>query len=114
MCLTESHAGSDLGIIRTKAEPNADGSYAISGEKIFISAGEHDMAENIIHIVLARLQVHQKGLKVFRYLSFLSSMSMQTERLVSVMQYAVVLLNTRWVSMVTQLVSLTLTKLKVT
>ncbi|MCP5876613.1 acyl-CoA dehydrogenase family protein, partial [Klebsiella pneumoniae] len=61
MCLTESHAGSDLGIIRTKAEPNADGSYAISGEKIFISAGEHDMAENIIHIVLARLPGAPKG-----------------------------------------------------
>ena len=63
MCLTESHAGSDLGIIRTKAEPNADGSYAISGEKIFISAGEHDMAENIIHIVLARLPGAPKGTK---------------------------------------------------
>ena len=63
MCLTESHAGSDLGIIRTKAEPQADGSYAISGEKIFISAGEHDMAENIIHIVLARLPGAPKGTK---------------------------------------------------
>jgi len=63
MCLTESHAGSDLGIIRSKAEPNADGSYAISGEKIFISAGEHDMAENIIHIVLARLPGAPKGTK---------------------------------------------------
>jgi len=63
MCLTESHAGSDLGIIRTKAEPNADGSYAISGEKIFISAGEHEMAENIIHIVLARLPGAPKGTK---------------------------------------------------
>lgn len=63
MCLTESHAGSDLGIIRTKAEPNADGSYAISGEKIFISAGEHDMAENIVHIVLARLPGAPKGTK---------------------------------------------------
>ncbi|MEB3768191.1 acyl-CoA dehydrogenase C-terminal domain-containing protein [Acinetobacter sp. MD2] len=63
MCLTESHAGSDLGIIRSKAEPNADGSYAISGEKIFISAGEHDMAENIIHIVLARLPNAPKGTK---------------------------------------------------
>lgn len=63
MCLTESHAGSDLGIIRTKAEPNADGSYAISGEKIFISAGEHDMAENIVHIVLARLPDAPKGTK---------------------------------------------------
>ena len=63
MCLTESHAGSDLGIIRTKAEPNADGSFAISGEKIFISAGEHDMADNIIHIVLARLPGAPKGTK---------------------------------------------------
>ena len=63
MCLTESHAGSDLGIIRTKAEPNGDGSYAISGEKIFISAGEHDMADNIVHIVLARLPGAPKGTK---------------------------------------------------
>ncbi|MFB2539029.1 acyl-CoA dehydrogenase C-terminal domain-containing protein [Acinetobacter sp. c3-l95] len=63
MCLTESHAGSDLGIIRTKAEPQADGSYAITGEKIFISAGEHDLAENIIHIVLARLPNAPKGTK---------------------------------------------------
>lgn len=63
MCLTESHAGSDLGIIRTKAEPQADGSYAITGQKIFISAGEHDMAENIVHIVLARLPGAPKGTK---------------------------------------------------
>jgi alkylation response protein AidB-like acyl-CoA dehydrogenase len=63
MCLTESHAGSDLGIIRSKAEPNADGSYRISGTKIFISAGEHDMAENIVHIVLARLPDAPKGTK---------------------------------------------------
>ncbi|WP_343595673.1 acyl-CoA dehydrogenase C-terminal domain-containing protein [Acinetobacter sp.] len=63
MCLTESQAGSDLGIIRSKAEPNADGSFAISGEKIFISAGEHDMAENIVHIVLARLPNAPKGTK---------------------------------------------------
>ncbi len=63
MCLTESHAGSDLGITRTKAEPKADGSYAISGTKIFISAGEHDLAENIIHIVLARLPDAPKGTK---------------------------------------------------
>lgn len=55
MCLTEPHCGTDLGILRSKAEPNADGSYSITGTKIFISAGEHDMAENIIHIVLARL-----------------------------------------------------------
>lgn len=55
MCLTESHAGSDLGLLRTKAVPNADGSYNITGTKIFISAGEHDMAENVVHLVLAKL-----------------------------------------------------------
>ncbi|MFU8814553.1 MAG: acyl-CoA dehydrogenase C-terminal domain-containing protein [Pseudomonadales bacterium] len=54
MCLTEPHAGSDVGLARTRAEPNADGTYAISGTKIFISAGEHDMAGNIVHLVLAR------------------------------------------------------------
>ena len=63
MCLTESHAGSDLGLIRTKAESQADGSYAITGEKIFISAGEHDLAENIVHIVLARLPNAPSGTK---------------------------------------------------
>lgn len=55
MCLTESHCGTDLGLLKTRAEPNDDGSYAITGQKIFISAGEHDMADNIVHIVLARL-----------------------------------------------------------
>lgn len=55
MCLTESHCGTDLGLLKTRAEPKGDGSYAITGQKIFISAGEHDMAENIVHIVLARL-----------------------------------------------------------
>ncbi|MGB1346883.1 MAG: acyl-CoA dehydrogenase N-terminal domain-containing protein, partial [Pseudomonadales bacterium] len=49
MCLTESHCGTDLGLLRTKAEPQDDGSYKITGTKIFISAGEHDMAENIVH-----------------------------------------------------------------
>ncbi|REH40502.1 hypothetical protein DFR26_0703 [Paraperlucidibaca baekdonensis] len=63
MCLTESHAGSDLGTIRTKAEPNADGSYSVTGTKIFISAGEHDLSENIVHIVLARLPDAPKGTK---------------------------------------------------
>ena len=61
MCLTEPHCGSDLGTLRTKAEPNADGTYAITGTKIFISAGEHDMAENIVHIVLARLPDAPEG-----------------------------------------------------
>ncbi|WP_233841180.1 acyl-CoA dehydrogenase C-terminal domain-containing protein [Dyella sp. 2HG41-7] len=55
MCLTEPQAGSDLGLLKTRAEPGADGSYHITGTKIFISAGEHDLAENIIHLVLARL-----------------------------------------------------------
>lgn len=63
MCLTEPHCGSDLGILKTKAEPNADGSFNITGTKIFISAGEHDMAENIVHIVLARLPDAPKGTK---------------------------------------------------
>ncbi len=63
MCLTEPHCGSDLGILRSKAEPNADGSYSITGTKIFISAGDHDMADNIIHIVLARLPDAPKGTK---------------------------------------------------
>ncbi|MEH8019499.1 acyl-CoA dehydrogenase family protein [Rheinheimera muenzenbergensis] len=55
MCLTEAHAGSDLGIMRTTAKPNTDDSYAISGSKIFITAGEHDLTSNIIHLVLAKL-----------------------------------------------------------
>lgn len=63
MCLTEPHCGTDLGILRAKAVPNADGSYAITGTKIFISSGEHDMADNIIHLVLARLPEAPKGTK---------------------------------------------------
>jgi len=63
MCLTEPHCGTDLGMLRSKAEPNGDGSYAISGTKIFISSGEHDMAENIVHLVLARLPDAPGGTK---------------------------------------------------
>ncbi|WP_298933118.1 acyl-CoA dehydrogenase C-terminal domain-containing protein [uncultured Ramlibacter sp.] len=63
MCLTEPHCGTDLGLLRTKAEPQADGSYKITGNKIFISAGEHDMAPNIVHLVLARLPDAPKGSK---------------------------------------------------
>ena len=63
MCLTEPHCGTDLGLLRTKAEPQADGTYKITGQKIFISAGEHDMAENIIHLVLARLPDAPQGSK---------------------------------------------------
>ena len=61
MCLTEAHCGTDLGMLRTKAELQADGSYAITGQKIFISAGEHDMTDNIVHIVLARLPDAPEG-----------------------------------------------------
>jgi alkylation response protein AidB-like acyl-CoA dehydrogenase len=63
MNLTEPHCGTDLGMIRTRAEPQADGSYAITGQKIFISAGEHDMAENIIHLVLAKAPGGGEGTK---------------------------------------------------
>ncbi len=68
MCLTESHCGTDLGMLRTKAEPQPDGTYKLTGNKIFISAGEHDMAENIIHLVLARLPdapAGSKGISLF-------------------------------------------------
>jgi alkylation response protein AidB-like acyl-CoA dehydrogenase len=63
MCLTEPHCGTDLGLLRTKAEPQGDGTYKLTGNKIFISAGEHDMAENIIHLVLARLPDAPQGSK---------------------------------------------------
>ena len=63
MNLTEPHCGTDLGLMRTKAEPNGDGSHAITGTKIFISAGEHDLADNIIHLVLARITDAPKGVK---------------------------------------------------
>ena len=63
MNLTEPHCGTDLGLLRTKAVPNGDGSYKISGQKIFISAGEHDMSENIIHLVLARIEGAPEGVK---------------------------------------------------
>jgi alkylation response protein AidB-like acyl-CoA dehydrogenase len=63
MCLTEPHCGTDLGMLRSKAEPQSDGSYRITGGKIFISAGEHDMVENIVHLVLARLPDAPAGTK---------------------------------------------------
>jgi alkylation response protein AidB-like acyl-CoA dehydrogenase len=68
MCLTEPHAGSDLGLCRTKAQPQSDGSYQLSGTKIFISGGEHDLTDNIVHLVLARLPEAPpgpKGLSLF-------------------------------------------------
>ncbi len=74
MCLTESHCGTDLGLLRTKAEPQSDGTYRLTGNKIFISAGEHDLAENIVHLVLARLPeapVGSKGISLFVVPKFL-------------------------------------------
>jgi alkylation response protein AidB-like acyl-CoA dehydrogenase len=68
MCLTESHCGTDLGLLKTKAVPNEDGSHSISGTKIFITAGEHDFTENIVHLVLARLPdapAGSKGISLF-------------------------------------------------
>ncbi len=63
MCLTESHCGTDLGLLRTRAVPQDDGSYKLTGAKIFISAGEHDLTENIIHLVLARMPDAPAGVK---------------------------------------------------
>ncbi|WP_339762644.1 acyl-CoA dehydrogenase C-terminal domain-containing protein [uncultured Sulfitobacter sp.] len=63
MNLTEPHCGTDLGLMRTKAAPQADGSYKISGQKIFISSGDHDMADNIIHLVLAKIEGGPEGIK---------------------------------------------------
>jgi len=74
MCLTEPHCGTDLGLLRTKAEPVGDGTYKITGAKIFISAGEHDMADNIVHLVLARLPdapAGSKGISLFAVPKFL-------------------------------------------
>lgn len=74
MCLTEAHCGTDLGIIKTRAVPQADGSYAVTGSKIFISAGEHDMSDNIIHLVLAKLPdapAGTKGISLFIVPKFL-------------------------------------------
>ena len=74
MCLTEPHCGTDLGLLRSKAEPQTDGSYRITGQKIFISAGEHDLAANILHLVLARLPdapAGSKGISLFVVPKFL-------------------------------------------
>jgi len=63
MCLTEAHSGTDLGLLKTKAEPIADGTYRVTGSKMFVSSGDHDLAENIVHIVLARLPDSPPGVK---------------------------------------------------
>ena len=74
MALTEAHAGTDLGIMRSKAEPQADGSYRVSGTKVFITGGEHDLTDNIIHLVLAKLPdapAGTKGISLFIVPKFL-------------------------------------------
>ncbi|MAY11510.1 MAG: acyl-CoA dehydrogenase, partial [Alcanivorax sp.] len=74
MCLTEPHCGTDLGIMRSKAVPTDDGAYAISGTKIFITGGEHDLADNIVHLVLAKLPdapAGSKGISLFLVPKFL-------------------------------------------
>ncbi|HVJ00939.1 MAG TPA: acyl-CoA dehydrogenase family protein, partial [Sphingomonas sp.] len=63
MCLTEAHCGTDLGLLRTRAVPQGDGSYRISGSKIFISAGDHDLTDNVVHLVLARLPDAPAGVR---------------------------------------------------
>jgi alkylation response protein AidB-like acyl-CoA dehydrogenase len=76
MCLTEAHCGTDLGMLRTQAVPAPDGSYRVSGSKVFISAGEHDLTENIIHLVLARLPdapAGVKGISLFLVPKFLAN-----------------------------------------
>ena len=74
MCLTESQCGTDLGMLKTRAEPRDDGSFALTGTKIFISAGEHDVSENILHLVLARLPdapAGTRGISLFLVPKFL-------------------------------------------
>ena len=97
MCLTEPHCGTDLGQMKTKATPNEDGSYSVNGTKIFISAGEHDLTENIVHIVLAKLPdapAGTKGLSLFIIPKF---SPLQMVLRASAMAFAVALSNTKWV-----------------
>ena len=83
MCLTESHCGTDLGLMRTRAVPNADGSYSITGTKIFITSGDHDLTDNIVHLVLARLEgapAGTAGISVFVVPKFLDDNGKPGER----------------------------------
>ena len=67
MCLTEPQAGTDLGLLTTRAEPAGDGSYRVSGTKIFITAGDHDMTDQIVHLVLARCPTLRPAPPGFRF-----------------------------------------------
>jgi alkylation response protein AidB-like acyl-CoA dehydrogenase len=101
MCLTEAHCGTDLGLMRTKAEALPDGTYKITGNKIFISAGEHDMADNIVHLVLARLSDAPPASKASASSSCPSSMSMQTAASAAATASTAAASSTKWVSTVT-------------
>jgi alkylation response protein AidB-like acyl-CoA dehydrogenase len=99
MCLTEPHCGTDLGLLKTRAEPNADGSYSITGTKIFITAGEHDLCRNIVHLVLAKLPdapPGAKGISLFVTPKF--KVAPRRQRSASAMRCAAARSNTRWAS----------------
>jgi alkylation response protein AidB-like acyl-CoA dehydrogenase len=103
MCLTEPQCGTDLAQVKTRAEPQADGSYALTGTKIFISSGDHDLAENIIHIVLARLPgapAGTRGISLFVVPKF--AVAMLTARSVRAMVSTPARWSTRWASAPTQ------------
>ena len=101
MNLTEPHCGTDLGLLRTKAVPQADGSYKISGQKIFISAGEHDMSDNIIHLVLARIEGAPEGTKGISLFIVPKFMVDDDGIRAPAMASPAVRLNTRWASTAT-------------
>ena len=98
MCLTEPHCGTDLGLLKTKAEPNADGSYAITGTKIFITAGEHDLTGNIVHLVLAKLPDAPPGAKGISLFVTPSSRSTAKVTSASATHCAAARSSTRWAS----------------
>ena len=81
MCLTESQCGTDLGLIKTKAEKNNNGTFTITGQKIFITSGDHDLTENIIHLVLAKIPGGPGELKVLAYFLFRNSKLMRMDLL---------------------------------
>ena len=86
MCLTEAHAGTDLGLIKTKAVPNEDGSYDITGSKIFVTGGDHDLTENIIHLVLAKTPnapAGSKGISLFIVPKYLLEKDAHDKRIVT-------------------------------
>ncbi len=102
MNLTEPHCGTDLGLIRTKAVRQADGSFRITGTKIFISAGEHDLAENIVHLVLARIDGARRARRAFRFSSCRNSCSTRRVRRARATPWPAAPSSTRWASTATR------------